>query len=234
MGGCGLLPLWSWASDLRLGFRCGAGLPHDGEPAARHAGVQSPAGPAGRCPGRADRAGRRGSPGRCPGEEPAGREHRARRPADRPGHRATAALGGPASAAVAASSVAAVLLRAASIGQAHAGRAARGIRNSGSGSASPWVAYRRGQVLIVDESTAALDARAELEVFEKILAPAGQGRCPCRAVRAPGRAVHGEGTSAEARLNRLRGSSRRGGGSRLTPRRRRPARSPGTCPSRGP
>lgn len=37
-------------------------------------------------------------------------------------------------------------------------------------------AYRRGRILIVDEPTAALDARAELEVFEKIraLAKAGQ------------------------------------------------------------
>ncbi|WP_371917056.1 ABC transporter ATP-binding protein [Streptomyces sp. IMTB 2501] len=37
-------------------------------------------------------------------------------------------------------------------------------------------AYRRGQVLIVDEPTAALDARAELEVFEKIRALAGNGQ----------------------------------------------------------
>jgi ATP-binding cassette subfamily B protein len=37
-------------------------------------------------------------------------------------------------------------------------------------------AYRRGQVLIVDEPTAALDARAELEVFEKIRALAGSGQ----------------------------------------------------------
>ncbi|MFJ5306077.1 ABC transporter ATP-binding protein [Streptomyces sp. NPDC088350] len=37
-------------------------------------------------------------------------------------------------------------------------------------------AYRRGRVLIVDEPTAALDARAELEVFEKIRALAGTGQ----------------------------------------------------------
>ncbi|MBA2812057.1 ABC transporter ATP-binding protein [Streptomyces sp. KM273126] len=37
-------------------------------------------------------------------------------------------------------------------------------------------AYRRGHVLIVDEPTAALDARAELEVFEKIRALAGTGQ----------------------------------------------------------
>ncbi|MFE8943310.1 ABC transporter ATP-binding protein [Streptomyces sp. NPDC007856] len=37
-------------------------------------------------------------------------------------------------------------------------------------------AYRRGRVLIVDEPTAALDARAELEVFEKIRALAGGGQ----------------------------------------------------------
>lgn len=37
-------------------------------------------------------------------------------------------------------------------------------------------AYRRGQVLIVDEPTAALDARAELEVFDKIRALAGSGQ----------------------------------------------------------
>ncbi|MER6358296.1 ABC transporter ATP-binding protein [Streptomyces sp. NPDC001634] len=37
-------------------------------------------------------------------------------------------------------------------------------------------AYRRGQILIVDEPTAALDARAELEVFEKIRALAGSGQ----------------------------------------------------------
>lgn len=37
-------------------------------------------------------------------------------------------------------------------------------------------AYRRGQILIVDEPTAALDARAELEVFEKIRALAGAGQ----------------------------------------------------------
>ncbi|AOR34944.1 ABC transporter [Streptomyces fodineus] len=37
-------------------------------------------------------------------------------------------------------------------------------------------AYRRGRVLIVDEPTAALDARAELEVFEKIRALAGSGQ----------------------------------------------------------
>ncbi len=37
-------------------------------------------------------------------------------------------------------------------------------------------AYRRGQILIVDEPTAALDARAELEVFEKIRALAGTGQ----------------------------------------------------------
>ncbi|MFF4688313.1 ABC transporter ATP-binding protein [Streptomyces sp. NPDC001307] len=37
-------------------------------------------------------------------------------------------------------------------------------------------AYRRGQVLIVDEPTAALDARGELEVFEKIRALAGSGQ----------------------------------------------------------
>ncbi|MER6220170.1 ABC transporter ATP-binding protein [Streptomyces sp900105755] len=37
-------------------------------------------------------------------------------------------------------------------------------------------AYRRGHILIVDEPTAALDARAELEVFEKIRALAGNGQ----------------------------------------------------------
>jgi ATP-binding cassette subfamily B protein len=37
-------------------------------------------------------------------------------------------------------------------------------------------AYRRGGILIVDEPTAALDARAELEVFEKIRALAGAGQ----------------------------------------------------------
>ncbi|WP_095933756.1 ABC transporter ATP-binding protein [Streptomyces sp. Tue6028] len=37
-------------------------------------------------------------------------------------------------------------------------------------------AYRRGTILIVDEPTAALDARAELEVFEKIRALAGTGQ----------------------------------------------------------
>ncbi|MFD5537487.1 ABC transporter ATP-binding protein [Streptomyces sp. NPDC127079] len=37
-------------------------------------------------------------------------------------------------------------------------------------------AYRRGHILIVDEPTAALDARAELEVFEKIRALAGSGQ----------------------------------------------------------
>ncbi|MGW0575093.1 ABC transporter ATP-binding protein [Streptomyces sp. NPDC002920] len=37
-------------------------------------------------------------------------------------------------------------------------------------------AYRRGRILIVDEPTAALDARAELEVFEKIRALAGSGQ----------------------------------------------------------
>lgn len=37
-------------------------------------------------------------------------------------------------------------------------------------------AYRRGHILIVDEPTAALDARAELEVFEKIRALAGGGQ----------------------------------------------------------
>ncbi|MEU7423836.1 ABC transporter ATP-binding protein [Streptomyces sp. NPDC040750] len=37
-------------------------------------------------------------------------------------------------------------------------------------------AYRRGDILIVDEPTAALDARAELEVFEKIRALAGSGQ----------------------------------------------------------
>ncbi|KOV71145.1 ABC transporter [Streptomyces sp. MMG1121] len=37
-------------------------------------------------------------------------------------------------------------------------------------------AYRRGRVLIVDEPTAALDARAELEAFEKIRALAGSGQ----------------------------------------------------------
>ncbi|MEU9474917.1 ABC transporter ATP-binding protein [Streptomyces sp. NPDC048191] len=37
-------------------------------------------------------------------------------------------------------------------------------------------AYRRGRVLVVDEPTAALDARAELEVFEKIRALAGSGQ----------------------------------------------------------
>ncbi|MET9130202.1 ABC transporter ATP-binding protein [Streptomyces antibioticus] len=37
-------------------------------------------------------------------------------------------------------------------------------------------AYRRGRVLIVDEPTAALDARAELEVFEKIRALADSGQ----------------------------------------------------------
>ncbi|MGA5320683.1 ABC transporter ATP-binding protein [Streptomyces seoulensis] len=37
-------------------------------------------------------------------------------------------------------------------------------------------AYRRGDILIVDEPTAALDARAELAVFEKIRALAGSGQ----------------------------------------------------------
>ncbi len=37
-------------------------------------------------------------------------------------------------------------------------------------------AYRKGRILIVDEPTAALDARAELEVFEKIRALAGGGQ----------------------------------------------------------
>ncbi|MGW1951769.1 ABC transporter ATP-binding protein [Streptomyces sp. NPDC001920] len=37
-------------------------------------------------------------------------------------------------------------------------------------------AYRRGRILIVDEPTAALDARAELEVFEKIRALASGGQ----------------------------------------------------------
>ncbi|NUR88379.1 MAG: ABC transporter ATP-binding protein [Nonomuraea sp.] len=37
-------------------------------------------------------------------------------------------------------------------------------------------AYRRGHILIVDEPTAALDARAELEVFEKIRALASTGQ----------------------------------------------------------
>ncbi|MFF9084845.1 ABC transporter ATP-binding protein [Streptomyces sp. NPDC014991] len=37
-------------------------------------------------------------------------------------------------------------------------------------------AYRRGSILIVDEPTAALDARAELEVFERIRALAGSGQ----------------------------------------------------------
>lgn len=37
-------------------------------------------------------------------------------------------------------------------------------------------AYRQGSILIVDEPTAALDARAELEVFEKIRALAGSGQ----------------------------------------------------------
>ncbi|GGT12543.1 multidrug ABC transporter permease [Streptomyces chromofuscus] len=37
-------------------------------------------------------------------------------------------------------------------------------------------AYRRGSILIVDEPTAALDARAELEVFDKIRALAGSGQ----------------------------------------------------------
>ncbi|BDH04345.1 multidrug ABC transporter permease [Streptomyces seoulensis] len=37
-------------------------------------------------------------------------------------------------------------------------------------------AYRRGDILIVDEPTAALDARAELAVFEKIRALAGTGQ----------------------------------------------------------
>ncbi|WP_330457161.1 ABC transporter ATP-binding protein/permease [Streptomyces sp. NBC_00820] len=37
-------------------------------------------------------------------------------------------------------------------------------------------AYRRGHILIVDEPTAALDARAELEVFEKIRALAANGQ----------------------------------------------------------
>ncbi|MGC0341592.1 ABC transporter ATP-binding protein [Streptomyces sp. SLBN-8D4] len=37
-------------------------------------------------------------------------------------------------------------------------------------------AYRRGHILIVDEPTAALDARAELEVFERIRALAGTGQ----------------------------------------------------------
>jgi ATP-binding cassette subfamily B protein len=37
-------------------------------------------------------------------------------------------------------------------------------------------AYRRGRILIVDEPTAALDARAELEVFERIRALADSGQ----------------------------------------------------------
>ncbi|MFJ8196165.1 ABC transporter ATP-binding protein [Streptomyces sp. NPDC096152] len=37
-------------------------------------------------------------------------------------------------------------------------------------------AYRRGRILIVDEPTAALDARAELEVFERIRGLAGSGQ----------------------------------------------------------
>ncbi|GGX54564.1 multidrug ABC transporter permease [Streptomyces minutiscleroticus] len=37
-------------------------------------------------------------------------------------------------------------------------------------------AYRRGVILVVDEPTAALDARAELEVFERIRTLAGSGR----------------------------------------------------------
>ncbi|WP_437075050.1 ABC transporter ATP-binding protein [Streptomyces sp. enrichment culture] len=37
-------------------------------------------------------------------------------------------------------------------------------------------AYRRGSILIVDEPTAALDARAELEVFDRIRALAGTGQ----------------------------------------------------------
>ncbi|MGW3951761.1 ABC transporter ATP-binding protein [Streptomyces sp. NPDC004752] len=37
-------------------------------------------------------------------------------------------------------------------------------------------AYRRARILIVDEPTAALDARAELEVFERIRALAGSGQ----------------------------------------------------------
>ncbi|WP_413761134.1 ABC transporter ATP-binding protein [Streptomyces sp. MMBL 11-3] len=37
-------------------------------------------------------------------------------------------------------------------------------------------AYRRGTILVVDEPTAALDARAELEVFEKIRALSGTGQ----------------------------------------------------------
>ncbi|MFI6940849.1 ABC transporter ATP-binding protein [Streptomyces sp. NPDC050418] len=37
-------------------------------------------------------------------------------------------------------------------------------------------AYRRGSILIVDEPTAALDARAELEVFDRIRALAGSGQ----------------------------------------------------------
>ncbi|MGW9023210.1 ABC transporter ATP-binding protein [Streptomyces sp. NPDC055722] len=37
-------------------------------------------------------------------------------------------------------------------------------------------AYRQGQILIVDEPTAALDARAELEVFDRIRALAGSGQ----------------------------------------------------------
>jgi ATP-binding cassette subfamily B protein len=37
-------------------------------------------------------------------------------------------------------------------------------------------AYRRGRILVVDEPTAALDARAELAVFEKIRALAGSGQ----------------------------------------------------------
>ncbi|MGW1542867.1 ABC transporter ATP-binding protein [Streptomyces sp. NPDC002309] len=37
-------------------------------------------------------------------------------------------------------------------------------------------AYRRGSILIVDEPTAALDARAEIEVFDKIRALAGTGQ----------------------------------------------------------
>ncbi len=47
---------------------------------------------------------------------------------------------------------------------------------SGSGWASPGRPTGRGRILIVDEPTAALDARAELEVFEQIRALADSGQ----------------------------------------------------------
>ncbi|MEU6082569.1 ABC transporter ATP-binding protein [Streptomyces sp. NPDC047108] len=60
---------------------------------------------------------------------------------------------------------------------------ARGFRGGHQLSGGQWqrlgigrATYRRGDVLIVDEPTAALDARAELEVFDKIRALAGSGQ----------------------------------------------------------